>query len=181
MCRMSVLTKLRAFTQLVRGASNGLAGARLMRGARIRMVNGSVHAGRGVMIGRKTVIASVGTPGAPSRVSIGDRTQLRGECLLNCASSISIGSDCQISWRVQILDTDFHAIIFPDGQASEPTKPVVIGDHVWIGTGATVLKGVTIGDGAIIGAGSVVTRDVPPGVIVAGNPARQIREVASWV
>ncbi len=55
--------------------------------------------------------------------------------------------------------------------------PVVIGNDVWIGTGAIICPGVTIGDGATIGAGSVVTRDVPPNVFAAGNPCRVIRQI----
>lgn len=51
------------------------------------------------------------------------------------------------------------------------TRPVSIGNHVWIGTGATILKGVTIGDSAVVGAGAVVTRDVPTNCLVAGVPA----------
>lgn len=54
---------------------------------------------------------------------------------------------------------------------------VAIGDSVWIGAGATILPGVTIGSRSVVGAGAVVTRDVPPGVVVAGNPARIIRHI----
>ena len=50
-----------------------------------------------------------------------------------------------------------------------------VGDDVWIGAGAIVVSGVTVGSGSVIGAGAVVTRDVPPGVVVAGNPARVLR------
>ncbi len=56
----------------------------------------------------------------------------------------------------------------------------MIGDWVWIGCRATVLKGVTIGDGAVVAAGSVVTRDVPPAALVGGNPARVLRERVTW-
>jgi maltose O-acetyltransferase len=56
-------------------------------------------------------------------------------------------------------------------------RPVRIGDDVWIGTGAVILKGVTIGARAIVGAGAVVNRDVPPDVIVAGNPARVVKNL----
>ena len=62
-----------------------------------------------------------------------------------------------------------------------PAKPVVIGDRVWIGQGAVILKGVTIGNGAIIAAGSVVTKDVPPNTMVAGNPAVVKKENVKWI
>ena len=62
-------------------------------------------------------------------------------------------------------------------QGWEVTKPVSIGNSVWIGGSAILLPGVTIGEKAVVGAGAVVTRDVPPSVVVAGNPARIIREI----
>ena len=60
----------------------------------------------------------------------------------------------------------------------EAAKPIRIGSGVWIGGGAIVLPGVTIGDGCVVGAGSVVTRDLPPGTLAAGNPARIVRSLA---
>ena len=60
-----------------------------------------------------------------------------------------------------------------------PCAPVVIGNRVWIGCNALVLKGVRIGDGAVVAAGTVVTRDVPANSLVGGNPARVIRELAN--
>ncbi|GIQ80928.1 hypothetical protein KIPB_001808 [Kipferlia bialata] len=59
----------------------------------------------------------------------------------------------------------------------ELSKPVTIGNRVWLGMGAQILPGVTIGDDCVVGAGSVVTRDIPPGCVVAGVPARVIRHV----
>ncbi len=59
----------------------------------------------------------------------------------------------------------------------EWAEPVTIGDSVWIGGNATILPGVTIGDNVVIGAGSVVTRNIPSGVVVGGNPARIIKKV----
>ncbi len=85
-----------------------------------------------------------------------------------------------MSWDVQVLDTDFHTIV-RDGSPQASVAPVRIGDHVWIGTRAVVLKGVTIGDGAVIAAGAVVTADVPTGAVVAGVPARVVGRADSWV
>lgn len=112
-------------------------------------------------------------PGAS--VDIGHGTGFDGDLRVISVSSISIGSGCTVAWDVLIMDTDFHQI---DGRNSD--LPVVIGDRVWIGAGAKILKGVTIGDGAVIGADSVVTSDVKAGTIVAGNPARVLREDVSW-
>ena len=72
------------------------------------------------------------------------------------------------------MDTDHHRI---DDQPM--TAPVRIGNHVWIGRNVTILKGVTVGDGAVIGAGAVVSRDVPPGMLALGVPARPVRPV-TW-
>ena len=96
---------------------------------------------------------------------------------LLCSNSIIIGNDCAISHDVTIMDSDFHNIDYAN---HEKSAPVNIGNHVWIGSRAMILKGVTIGDGAIIGAGSVVTKDVPTKSIVAGVPAKVIKENIEW-
>ena len=88
-----------------------------------------------------------------------------------CDKEIIIGSDVTIAPFVTIRDCDGHKI-----NGGEIAKPIHIGDHVWIGTNAIILKGVTIGDNAVIAAGAVVTRDVPPYSIVAGNPAKVVKQ-----
>ena len=94
---------------------------------------------------------------------------------LECYQSIRIGFDAAIGPEVMIRDSDNHGV---DGKPA--TAPVVIGNHVWIGARAVILKGVTIGDGAVIAAGAVVQRDVPAGALVGGVPARVIREQVQW-
>lgn len=93
-----------------------------------------------------------------------------------CFSNIAIGQDVAIGPEVHIRDSDSHAV---SGSARPHTQPIAIGDHVWIGSRAMILKGVTIGDGAIVAAGAIVTKDVQPGTLVAGAPARFVRN-ATW-
>lgn len=110
---------------------------------------------------------------------IGHETNVNGLTKILCAESVRIGRGCTFSWDVQVLDNDFHAITV-DGAARPSVAPVVIGDRVWVGTRALVLKGVTIGDGAVVAAGAVVTRDVPAGAVVAGTPARVVGHADAW-
>ena len=122
-------------------------------------------------------------------VRIGDRCYV-GASLIVCHTAVTLGNDVIISWNVTIVDHDSHTLDW-DGRSGDvanwmrghkdwsriAVKPVIIQDKVWIGFGASVLKGVTIGEGAVIAAQSVVTRDVPPYTLVAGNPARVIRPI----
>lgn len=97
-----------------------------------------------------------------------------------CEERIVIGDRVIVGANSVISDTDFHPIEAERRRThilDGATAPVVIGDDVFIGMGVLVLKGVTIGTGSVIGAGSVVTRDVPAGVIAAGNPAKVIRTI----
>ena len=113
------------------------------------------------------------------KLSLG-RNSYMNASLIQSANSITIGDDCAIASDVLIQDTDFHTILDEKGNEKPVSKPVVIGNHVWICAKATILKGVTIGDGAIIAAGAVVTKDVPARCVVAGNPAKVVRENVIW-
>jgi acetyltransferase-like isoleucine patch superfamily enzyme len=92
---------------------------------------------------------------------------------ISISGSLTIGHDVAISENVTIWDADGHDI---RDRPSGP-QPITIGNHVWIGLNAIILKGVTIGDGAVIAAGAVVNRDVPAGMLAGGVPARPIRPV----
>jgi acetyltransferase-like isoleucine patch superfamily enzyme len=146
--------------------ARGMAAVIELQENAILLIEGAVRVGDGARI-------LVG-PGAT--VTIGDDTHFDGDSRLICAEKVSIGVKCAIAWEVLIMDADFHRI---DGRATGDA-PTVIGDHVWIGVAAKILKGVSVGDGAIIAAGAIVTRDVPPGALVAGNPARVVREGVTW-
>jgi acetyltransferase-like isoleucine patch superfamily enzyme len=101
---------------------------------------------------------------------------INNNATIDCFNSITIGNGAAISKGVTIRDSNNHSI---DGN-NTISAPIIIGDHVWIGLNATILKGVHIGSGAVVAAGAVVTRDVPENTLVGGVPARIIRENISW-
>ena len=113
---------------------------------------------------------------------IGNHVGLSGAAIV-CHNRIEIGDHVQIGGNAVIYDTDFHSLD-PKDRMHRPTdvlkmktRPVKIGNHVFIGSHSTILKGVTIGNNAVIGACSVVTRDIPENEVWAGNPARFIRKL----
>jgi acetyltransferase-like isoleucine patch superfamily enzyme len=95
---------------------------------------------------------------------------------LSCYESIRIGENVGFGDRVTLRDSDNHDI----GSGKPMGAPIVIEDNVWVGLESTILKGVTIGTGAMVAAGSLVTKDVPPGTLVAGRPAKVIRQDIAW-
>ena len=90
--------------------------------------------------------------------------------------SVEIGDHVVINAGALLIDHNGYGL---DGNPAVK-KPVKIGDHVWIGMRAIILKGVTVGNNSVVGAGAVVTRDVEPNTVVAGNPARKIRDTTGY-
>jgi len=113
-------------------------------------------------------ISITGNAMAPALVRIGKRCSIGDRAQIHACRSVEIGDRVLVSWDVTILENNYHA---------KSKGPVRIEDDVWIACRAIVLSGVTIGRGSIVGAGAVVTKDVPANTLVAGNPARVIREV----
>jgi acetyltransferase-like isoleucine patch superfamily enzyme len=125
------------------------------------------------------------------RCIVGDFTLLNGAIVM-AEELVEIGSHCLISWGVGIADSDFHPLEpaqrLVDAQALAPffknrpprpklkTAPVKIGDNVWIGMNAVILKGVTIGENSVVAAGAVVTKSILANTIVAGNPAVTVKK-----
>lgn len=105
-------------------------------------------------------------------IFIGRDVFLNFNCVLLDVGTIHIGDFAQIGPAVQIYAADHPRDAAIRRECLEFGQPVRIGSSVWIGGGAIILPGITIGDEAIVGAGSVVTRNVPAGATVAGNPAR---------
>jgi galactoside O-acetyltransferase len=146
-----------------------------------------------VEIGSKSIIhCAFSFDRSSAKIRIGDNCFI-GNSHIVAAQEVNIGNDVVISWGVTIVDHNSHSLdweirkrdvsdwhvgskIWDDVSMA----PVIIRDRVWIGFNASILRGVTLGEGAVVGAGSVVTKDVPPYTVVAGNPARVIRQLASY-
>ena len=159
-------------------------------GPRFRMEQLPYLSGRGAI----TIGGGVRLSGKPSftfsnrhrpdpRLVVGDGTFLGHGCALGAADSVEIGKRCLVAAGTIIRDFDGHPVDAARRAGGEPTpsegiRPIIIGDDVWLGARAMVLKGVTIGDRSVVAAGAVVTADVPPDVVVAGNPARVVKELA---
>lgn len=132
------------------------------------------------------------------RISIGNHCFIGGSIFIS-HSAIEIGNNVTIAWGGTIYDHDSHSLNYLDRRkdiddelddirngrnfikskdwTKVNSKPIHICDDAWIGMNVIVLKGVTIGQGAIVGAGSVVTKDVPEWTMVAGNPARIVKQL----
>lgn len=112
-----------------------------------------------------------------AEIRIGNNVGLSG-AVVTCAGKVTIGNNVLLGAESFITDYDWHGIE-PD-KRSKPSSPkeVIIGDNVWLGYKAIVLKGVRIGKNSVIGANSVVTKDIPENVIAAGNPCRVLRKLS---
>lgn len=113
-------------------------------------------------------------------VKIGNNVGMGSVCIM-CVKEITIGDDCTIGANVIIVDTDGHSIYASERKnhsaLGAKSKPIHIGNDVFIGVNSVILKGVAIGDNAVIGAGSIVNCDIPANEIWGGNPARFLRKI----
>jgi acetyltransferase-like isoleucine patch superfamily enzyme len=107
-------------------------------------------------------------------LEIGDDVFINYGSSIVASSQVRIGNGCLIGTHVMVMDCDFHRV---EDKAWDTTgQPIVLEDRVWLGNRSMVLKGVRIGHDAVVAAGSVVTHDVAPRTVVAGVPARLVRE-----
>jgi acetyltransferase-like isoleucine patch superfamily enzyme len=150
------------------------AGARIDHGAVIR---GNTQDSRGVSIGAGASIKDYAVINAnQGHVSVGERGWIGPYCLIYGNGGVEIGADVLIAAHTSV-NTVSHVADRTDVPMNDQgirCDPVVIEDDVWIGLNCTILQGVVIGRGSIVGAGAVVTRDLPPGSIAVGVPARVV-------
>jgi acetyltransferase-like isoleucine patch superfamily enzyme len=150
----------------------------------------NIHANSPLTIGQGSIIeSSIITDREGASISIGKNTFIGASTIIG-AEKIEIGDDVLIAWGCFIVDHNSHSISWSKRQNdvinwmqgmknwdNVATAPIKINNRSWIGFNSLILKGVIIGEGSVVGAGSVVTKDVPPYTIVAGNPAKIIREI----
>jgi acetyltransferase-like isoleucine patch superfamily enzyme len=93
-----------------------------------------------------------------------------------------VGERCLFSSGIHARTGDSHSVVDLAGRRINPSRDIVIGDHVWVGMGATLLKGALVAESSVIAAQAVVTKQFPaPNVVIAGNPARVVREGVDWL
>ena len=133
----------------------------------------------GVKIGENLKTFSITTIENPAGISIGNNVWISKNVALYACNGIKIGNDVIIAKDVSLISGDHEYLnkttkINKQGMQTNKA-PIIIGDDVWIGEKAIILKSVNIGKGCVVGAGSVVTKDIPPFSIAAGNPAKIIK------
>jgi len=148
-----------------------------------------------IRIGNNNTIGALFQALCGGNISVGNNTYIGSQTVLQAKESISIGSYVIIANNVLIVDNNNHPVepemrmnmskcdnFLTDELWSwkyAKSKPVVIGDNVWIGRDSRILKGVIIGEGAIVALGAIVTNDVPPYSVVAGNPAKVVKHLTN--
>lgn len=188
--RLGELIQQKAYACRCQAIARLASDARLLSGARLlnaRKVRDAIWVGSGTIIRGELFIFGHG-----GSIKIGDSCYIGEDARIWSSCEITIGNRVLISHGANIHDNNSHPISakfraqhftaisktgHPSNDMEISATPVIIEDDVWIGFNSIVLKGVAIGEGAIVGAGSVVTKDVAPWTIVAGNPARVIREI----
>lgn len=110
-------------------------------------------------------------------IEIGDNFYANVNLIILDGAKVTIGNNVFIAPNVGIYTAGHPLDVARRNVGLEYALPITIGDNVWIGGGVSIMPGVTIGEGAVIGGGAVITKDIPPNVVAAGNPARVIRAI----
>lgn len=149
---------------------------KLIRNEKQRQLKAKLkHCGAGVRIDINCEIL------VPQQMEIGENSSIAAYTTIYATFGVKIGKNCLISSNCGISSYNhIQASLNRPANIDQDikfSKPVVIGDNVWIGMNACILPGITIGDNSIIGSGSVVTKNIPPNEIWIGNPARFIKNL----
>lgn len=112
---------------------------------------------------------------------MGDGFSISSNGKIYCSNNITFGNDCTMAWDVLVMDSDSHLIINEDGTPAKLSKPITIGEHVWLCYGASVLKGTIIPCNCVVGCKSLVGgSNFEPNSIIVGHPAKSTKRIATW-
>jgi maltose O-acetyltransferase len=137
--------------------------------------DGSVEFGNGVTLTGDVVPIELASY-KDARISIGDHTFVNYGASISSYKQVKIGRHCLLGHYTLIVDRNEHGV--DQREVAPPPAPVIVEDHVWIGSRVVILPGVFVGHHSVIGAGSVVTTDIPANCLAVGNPARVVRRFA---
>ena len=149
------------------------------------LADGKVELGEGVVLrsfakgyhGGMPFPCTILVDGADAHVTIGKKSRLNG-AYIHSQVTVSIGENCVIAAGVNIIDSNGHELISSNRTTGrDKPKPIEIGNNVWIGMNAIILKGTTVGNNSVIGAGSVVSGKFPENSLIVGNPARLVKHL----
>lgn len=145
------------------------------RSRSIWQVSGTVAFGGKASIGHGSKLSVRGN------LTLGADFNMTAESTIVCAHQISFGNDCLLSWDILIMDTDEHPIINQDGIRTNPDKPILVGNHVWIGCKCTLLKGTEIPNNAVVAAGTLLTSAFSgENQVIGGNPPAVLKSDIRW-
>ena len=117
------------------------------------------------------------------KIEIGDGTTVGNNCQFAAieGTTISVGKDCMFSHNIRLRTGDSHSIVDAQGKRTNYSKDITIGNHVWVGLESLILKGCVISDNSVIAARATVNKTFDqPGLIIAGAPAKQIKDRINW-
>ena len=176
---VSLVSKIADFSHIVNAQLRLQGKARVPCSVRLRGRDqlsgcGEVVLGEGVSLNGTVVPIELVTYSS-GRIEIGNHTFINYGSSIAARASVKIGSYCHLGHYTFVMDNDQHGVV--RRMELPQSDPVIIEDHVWIGSKAVILAGVRIGRRSVIGAGSIVTKDIPPRCVAAGNPARVLRHL----
>lgn len=145
------------------------------RSRSIWQVSGTVAFGGKASIGHGSKLSVRGN------LTLGADFNMTAESTIVCAHQISFGNDCLLSWDILIMDTDEHPIINQNGIRTNPDKPILVGNHVWIGCKCTLLKGTEIPNNTVVAAGTLLTSAFSgENQVIGGNPPAVLKSDVRW-
>lgn len=164
---------------MIRIGPHGIGTQDMLFSRTIWELNGNLTFKGDASIGRGSKISV----GKEAKLTLGKRFIITGRTEIVCHKEISFGNDCLLSWDILVMDTDFHRIFNKLGEITNPSRSINIGNHVWIGCRATILKGVSIANNCVISANSTITKDIlQENCVIGGNGKNTftIKEEVNW-